>query len=579
MTGLLRVLRRLHLLTTPFAPKRKVCRLGVLVGVVAAQLIGLCWLLSLSSQPVLALTRPHQPNVPASVFIEPANATIAAGLTRLYTATVLNSSGGTISPPQGAVAWTVVTGRGSIVSSGPVTALVRVTTTAGSYPNAVIATASNGVFGTASFLVTPGPISVINVAPALATLTVGDGQAFTATGTDIYGNSISDFTVTWSANPSAGAITPTGPRSASFTAGSTPGAYPQAITATSGAANGFANVSLEVGSPSRVIVTPDQATLAIGSLQPFSANVVDRFGNSVPGPGVLWQSSMGAIESSGPYTALIRTGNKAGAFPTGVQAFFGPIAGNAAITVPADPTGDLQISADPGAITTDGVNISAIGVQVTDQYGNAVGAGVPVALAIDQCAGTCALGTNAANTDAAGRVATALRSDNRSVTATVTSLIRVSASVNGINGPVSRQVNVNGTFTPFRSHLPVSNRDTSLNNHTSCTALRITPPQSVSQPPNNAFNIYRFTATKPSYSMNIQNYRVAGSFAVYRIVQDNCATNDSISIATVRSPIPIGTSGVFQLVLTNAFASGSDYLVVINTTGAGSSLLYRITVQ
>jgi hypothetical protein len=288
---------------------------------------------------------------------------------------------------------------------------------------------------------------------------------------------------------------------------------------------------------------------------------------------------MGAIESSGPYTALIRTGNKAGAFPTGVQAFFGPIAGNAAITVPADPTGDLQISADPGAITTDGVNISAIGVQVTDQYGNAVGAGVPVALAIDQCAGTCALGTNAANTDAAGRVATALRSDNRSVTATVTSLIRVSASVNGINGPVSRQVNVNGTFTPFRSHLPVSNRDTSLNNHTSCTALRITPPQSVSQPPNNAFNIYRFTATKPSYSMNIQNYRVAGSFAVYRIVQDNCATNDSISIATVRSPIPIGTSGVFQLVLTNAFASGSDYLVVINTTGAGSSLLYRITVQ
>jgi hypothetical protein len=575
MTGLLRVLRWLSALIALISPRAR--RLGVLVGMVTAQLIGLCWLLLLSSQPALAITRPQQ--MAASVSIEPANTVVAAGLTRLFTATARNSGGTIIQPPQGSVVWTVVTGRGSIVSTGPVTALIQVTTTAGMYPNAVIATASNGVFGTASFTVTPAALGVINVAPALATLTVGDVQAFTATGTDIYGNPISDFTVTWSANPAAGAITPTGPRAASFTAGSAPGAYPQAITATSGAANGFANVSLEVGSPSRVIVMPGQATLAIGSAQLFTANVVDQFGNTVPGPGVLWQASMGAIESAGPYTALIRTGNRAGAFPTGVQAFFGPIEGVAAVTVPADPTGDLQISADPGAITTDGVSASAINVQVTDQYGNPVGAGVPVALAVDQCAGTCVLGTTAADTDAAGRVATTLRSDNRSATATVTSLIKVSASVNGVNGPVSRQVNVNGAFTPFRSHLPVANRDTSLNNHTSCTALRITPPQSVSQPPNNAFNIYRFTAAKPSYNVSIQNYRVAGNFAVYRILQDNCATNDSISIATVRSPISIGTSGVFQLALTNAFTPGSAYLVVVNTTGAGSSTRYTITVQ
>jgi hypothetical protein len=306
---------------------------------------------------------------------------------------------------------------------------------------------------------------------------------------------------------------------------------------------------------------------------------VDQFGNPVAGPGVLWQATIGAIESSGPYTALVRVGTQAGSFGTGVKAFFGPIEGSAAVTVPADPASDLSISANPSAITTDGVSASTISVQVTDKYGNAVGAGMPVSLAIDQCAGTCALATTAANTDPNGRIATTLRSDHRSASATVTSVIRVSASMSGANGPVSKSVEVNGSFTPFKIIAPVVVRDYPPNNHTACTAQRITPPQTVKQPPDNAFNIYRFTATTPSYTVIVNGYVSTGQIEFYRIVADNCATLNSLSIALVRPAIPINSATQFQTRLTNVFAPGASYLLAVRTTGAISNTPYTITVQ
>jgi len=517
------------------------------------------------------------PSAPASIAISPSSAALGPLGTQAFTARAFDTFGNEITPI--AVNWTVNSPTaGNIASTGLAAATFEAGTLAGAYPAAVRASTS-GVTGTANITINPGPLAHIQVSPALATLVVNQTQGFVATGYDAYDNLVpSSFT--WSVVPPiAGTFDSSSATSAIFRAGAAPNTYPDAVRAQSGAIVGAADIVIQTGTATAVQISPASATAPIGSLQLFSASVVDQFGNPVSGPGVLWQTSIGAIESSGPYTALVRIGTTAGSFGAGLQAFFGPIAGNAAITVPADPASDLHINANPGAITTDGVSASTISVQVTDGYGNPVGAGLPVSLAIDQCAGTCALATTAANTDPSGRIATTLRSDHRSASAVVTSVIKVTASMSGANGAVAKSVDVNGSFTPYKAIAPAVVRDYPPNNHTSCTALRITPPQTVKQPSNVTFNIYRFTAATPSYTVIINGFASTGQLEVYRVVADNCAVNNSISVAPRAALVPITSATQFQTALTNVFAPGASYLLVVRITAAASNTPYAITVQ
>jgi hypothetical protein len=450
----------------------------------------------------------------------------------------------------------------------------------GAYPNALVATAGNGVSGNASYTVTPGPLAAITILPALANMTVGATQSFSASGSDAFGNPISGLNLAWSAIPGAGAITSSGPLTAVFTAGTTPGTYPESVRASSQGVTGTANLFLAAGPPAQVVVEPAAATIDIGGVRAFTASVFDAFGNPL-NLGVTWltPSNAGSIESRGPLTAVFKAGTVAGTFGDGLVATNSQASDSAAITVPPDPASKVALTANPTAITTDGKDATTLVAAVTDAYGNATGAGTPINLAVTDCAGACQLEPLSGVSDAQGRFFATLRSTYTSPTQSLTSLITVAAQANVPGQPANQSVTVMGAFSPKRSLLPVVNNYFPLNNHTSCMALFITPPQTVVQPPNNVFNIYRFVAQSATNSVIVRGYTVAGQLLLYRILADNCALNGTMTVEFVGRPMPITSASQFGVTLTNQFIPGQQYLLAVNTTGAGSSQPYSISVQ
>ncbi len=96
----------------------------------------------------------------------------------------------------------------------------------GTFPIEVTAR-QDGVAKAAQITLTvrPGPIDRVQVAPAAATLKVGDSQEFTVRAFDEYGNEIDGIDAYWSADPMAGTIRTDG----LFTAGARAGAYDSAV--------------------------------------------------------------------------------------------------------------------------------------------------------------------------------------------------------------------------------------------------------------------------------------------------------------------------------------------------------------
>lgn len=513
---------------------------------------------------------PAEPNAPSAISIVPNPATVVANGTQLFTATVSAAS----------VTWSADPAAGSILSTGPLTAVLKVTTTAGTYPNAITATSSSHGSAGATVNVIPGPLASIAVSPPAADLVVDTTRDFSATGTDAFGNPINGLSVVWSVAPAAGSIASSGPATMTFRAGTTPGNYPEAIRATSGAIAGTANIFVRAGPPASVVVTPSAVTMDINATQDFTATVFDRFGNPRPELGVTWLtppfdgSPVGTIETSSALNARFRAGTRAGTFAGGLQASQPPGLGSATITIRPGPPARVQLTANPGELTTDGVSSSTIVATVTDEYGNPIGAGVPVAFEVTQCAGVCELSPRTGTTNGQSRLATVLRSIHTSPTRPLTSTIRVvaSASGNAANG----SVDVLGSFTPYRRLLPAVIKGWPPDNHTACTAFRIVPPATLSQPASNAFNIYRFTAAAPFATVIISNYATDGQLLLYLITADNCATNNTMSLSFIRSAtIAQGTS---TTTFSNALLAGQQYLLAVNTTGALTNQFYTLTL-
>jgi hypothetical protein len=151
----------------------------------------------------------------------------------------------------------------------------------------------------------------------------------------------------------------------------------------------------------------------------------------------------------------------------------------------------------------------------------------------------------------------------------------VTVSTPSTNGTLQRSVTVVGVFSPFKRFAPLVSNGLP-DNHTACTAWVLTPPASVSQPPNNPFNIYRITARRSSYNLSLVNFTTQGQVLLYRVTNDRCRTNNTMSVSFVGA-IPI-TGASLQTTLTNLI-SGNDYLIAVNITGAASNRPYTLTIQ
>jgi hypothetical protein len=585
-----------------------------------------------------------------SISLSPRVVTLAVNTTRAFTAQGFDAYHNPISGLS--VGWDIPSAAGVIDSSGPLTAVVRSGTVSGVYP-AALSAAVNGITASASITVTPGPIFRIDVVPQLASLAIDTGQAFTATGFDAFSNTVTGLSVSWSALPAAGSITPTGPLTALFVAGTTPGSYPDGVRAAAGGVTGTADVSVFTGPAKSLVITPSVATLPVSSTVLFTATVIDKagnpiiepvnwltptggtivssgaftmlfqagtsvgyfaqgvqaehaflvgtadvhvvagplsrltllpasvvlaihgtqtflavgadqYGNLVPSTNVTWGVAgvAGSIISSSPMTATFRAGTHAQVYPATILATQGGAQATADVTVLPDPPSVLGLRATPGTLRTDGISTSTVGINVSDQYGNAVAVGASVTVTA-ACPGVCQLTPPAGTTGQGGRFTTTLTSNYRSVTQTVNSSIRVGVVVSpGVapQGYITGALTVSGVFVPFRRYVS-SYIDTVLRNHTFCTALKVTPPATVTQPTDNAYNYYRFVATTASYNFAVMNYSGVGGLYLYRVVADKCALSstmdvvefDSASITTAQltqwSPAPSFTPGVTYLLL------------------------------
>lgn len=424
----------------------------------------------------------------------------------------------------------------------------------------------------------PAVLVSITISPSLADMDLDATQTFTATGKDELGNDVTGLSVTWTVSPTAGAIVSTGPTTMTFRSGTMPGDFPKAIQAVSGSVVGTANVLLRPGPPASIVISPSVVTLDINTTQTFTASVFDRFGNPRADLGVTWLTPppvAGTIETSTANSAVFRAGTVAGTFSAGLQASNPPALQSVTITVRPGPPTLVQASALPTTLRTDGRSSTNIVALVTDQYGNQVGQGVPVAFALESCPGTCALNPDSGVTNDQSRASTVLRSTYTSPTQTLTATIVVRASINA--GAASDAATVTGVFTPHRSLMPAVTKVWLPANHTACSAFRVTLPASVSQPANNAFNIYRFTAQTGSYTALLSNYTTSGQLLLYLIENDACATSGIMSVNFIASTPITGPS--FQTTFANTFIPGRDYLLAVYTTGALTNTFYTITIR
>ena len=173
-----------------------------------------------------------------------------------------------------------------------------------------------------------GKLKTITVSPASATIALGTSQTFTAKGFDKLGTEVS-ITPTWSASGSASC------NSSGTCTASVAGTF--VITAASGEVEGRATLHVTAGTLMSIQVSPREATIALGSSQPFTARGRDQFDNVVSvSPTWSIDTSNGSCSSSGTCTSTI-----AGIFT--VSATSGNIVGTATLTVTPFPLASITV--------------------------------------------------------------------------------------------------------------------------------------------------------------------------------------------------------------------------------------------
>jgi hypothetical protein len=267
----------------------------------------------------------------ATLTVSPATATVAVNGT-----VQLGASGTRVGFDETRIegeTWTVA-GGGTVSDAGLFTA--------GATPGTSTVTVScGGLTSIATITVTAGPLATITVTPNPATLAIGAQQQFTAVGRDAGGNVVA-ITPVWSTTNPPGTINA---GTGLFTAGTVVGAFPNSVRATSGAIFGTATVNVTAGPLARIIVTPNPATLVIGTQQQFTAVGVDALGNPVAITPV-WSATNppGTINAT---TGLFTAGNTTGTFANSVTATSGTISGTATVVVTAGPLVTITVTPNP----------------------------------------------------------------------------------------------------------------------------------------------------------------------------------------------------------------------------------------
>ncbi len=289
-----------------------------------------------------------------TLALSPTSASVAAGATQQFTATVTDQFGAAIASP--AVTYSVTAGSGTVSTSGLYTAPAAAgSATVKAVDGSATATASVTVTATAS-----GPTITTAAAASPATVTAKT-TALSVAASDPAG--ASSLTYTWAATTvPSGAAAPTfsvnGTNAASTTTAtfSKAGSYTFTVTVKdTGGSTATSSVTVTVSqTPTALTVSPGTVSVATGQTQQFTAAATDQFGAAIASPAVTWSvsSGTGTVSTSGLYTAPAAAGSAT------VKAVDGSAAGTASVTV----TGSA-----PAGIVVDGTLDAAYGSPIVVQ--------------------------------------------------------------------------------------------------------------------------------------------------------------------------------------------------------------------
>lgn len=128
------------------------------------------------------------------------------------------------------------------------------------------------------FLVKPR-VTRIEIIPATATFTVGNGGVFQLRAWNQFGELIPDVAGTWTVTPALGFVMPTVGTYTVFTAG-TKTMTGSISVSVGGTLSATARIELFPGTPTAIALVPATSTLSVGGAQEISAVVMDTFGNA-----------------------------------------------------------------------------------------------------------------------------------------------------------------------------------------------------------------------------------------------------------------------------------------------------------
>jgi len=283
------------------------------------------------------------------IVLSPSSATISAGGSQSYTAEGFDASNNSLGD---VTAFTTF----SISPNGVCTGASCTATTAG--PHTVTGN-NTGKTSSASLTVNVGALDHLVLSPALATISPGASQAYTAQGRDQYENSLGDLTASTTFT-----ITPDGSCTGATCSASVAGSH--TVTGTSAGKTGTASLQVNAPSVDHIVITPSSATIAAGGSQPYTAEGFDASNNSL---GDVTASTTFSISPNGSCTGASCSATVAG--PHTVTGNNGGKTSTASLTVTAGVLDHLALS--PASATISAGGSQAYTAQGRDQYDNSLG--------------------------------------------------------------------------------------------------------------------------------------------------------------------------------------------------------------
>ena len=116
-------------------------------------------------------------------------------------------------------------------------------------------------------------------------------------------------------------------------------------------------------------------------------------------------------------------------------------------------------------------------------------------------------------------------------------------------------------------------------NHSVCDAYRVSPPVTVSQPADNTYNIYRFTAISTTYGTILENYASTGSILIWQIEEDNCVASNTMKLKFVGGVDIVTPNVSYEVTYYGFFEPEKTYVLAVYTKGKLSTQAYRLTLR